>query len=469
MKFKMLSWNVRGANNLNKRNVIRNFIRSQRVDLVCLQETKIQNLSSADARSLGVGRLADWRAVEAEGSAGGVLVFWDTRKLELVEAELGHFSVTCMFKNVEDGFLWAFTGVYGPVKRSKRELFWQELGAVKGLWGGPWCIGGDFNVVLSPNDRNSDCRLSYSMRCFMEVLNELGLRDLPLQGGPFTWRGGLNNQRMSRLDRFLVSADWEIQFSNVTQSILSRPVSDHCPVMLDSNGIKSGPSPFRFENMWLKFAGFKDILRDWWQSLHFSGSYSFILASKLKALKGILKAWNIEVFGRVDLKKKEALNRISFWDDVEKDKVLSLEEAEKREKAREDFKEWVDLEEVSWRQKSREIWLKEGDRNTGFFHRMANSHRRRKSINSISINGRRLVKEAEVKDGLVGAFQSLLSASNNWCPPYPDILLNVVGADQSAKLEEMFTEEEVLAAVSGLNDDKAPGHDGFPIAFWSFS
>ena len=246
-------------------------------------------------------------------------------------------------------------------------------------------------------------------------------------------------------------------------------MSDHCPVMLDSDGIRSRPSPFRFENMWLKFAGFKDILRGWWQSLHFSGSYIFILASKLKALKGILKAWNLEVFGRVEQKKKEALNRISFWDDVEKDKVLSLEEAEKREKAREDFKEWVDLEEVSWRQKSREIWLKEGDKNTGFFHRMTNSHRRRKSISSISINGRRLVKEAEVKDGLVGAFQSLLSASNNWCPPYPDLHFNLIGAVQSAKLEEMFTEEEVLAAVSGLNIDKAPGPDGFPIAFWSFS
>ena len=46
--------------------------------------------------------------MEAEGTAGGIIVFWDTRKLELVEAEIGHFSVTCMFKNVEDGFLWAF-------------------------------------------------------------------------------------------------------------------------------------------------------------------------------------------------------------------------------------------------------------------------------------------------------------------------------------------------------------------------
>ena len=137
--------------------------------------------------------------------------------------------------------------------------------------------------------------------------------------------------------------------------------------------------------MWLKFEGFKDLLRGWWQSLHFFGSFSFVLASKLKALKGILRAWNKEVFGRVDLKKKAALSRISFWDDVEKEKKLSLEEAEEREKAREDYKKWVDLEEVSWRQKSKEIWLKEGDRNTGFFHRMTNSHRRRNSIRSIRI------------------------------------------------------------------------------------
>ena len=470
MKLKLFSWNVRGVNNPNKRNIIRNFIRSQRVDLVCLQETKIQELSSAIVRSLGAGRLDEWRTVEAEGTAGGILVFWNTRKLDLVESEIGHFSVTCKFKNVEDGFLWAFTGVYGPVKRSKRELFWEELGALKGLWEGPWCIGGDFNVVLSPNDRNLGGGISHPMRRFNEVLNELGFRDLPLQGGPFTWRGGNSNQRMSRLDRFLVSVDWESQFSNVIQRTLPRPVSDHCPVLLDSNGISSGPSPFRFENMWLKVEEFKDLLRGWWQNLQFTGSFSFVLASKLKALKGILKVWNKEVFGRVELKKKkEALSRISFWDEVEKDKELSLAEAEERERAREDYKEWVDLEEVSWRQKSREIWLKEGDRNTGFFHRMANSHRRRNSISSIRINGRGLVKEDEVKEGLVRAFQCLLSAPPSWRLSFPDLDVNLIGEDQCAKLEEMFTEEEILAAISGLNDDKAPGPDGFPLAFWSFS
>ena len=41
MKVKILSWNVRRVNDSEKRKVIRNFIRTQRVDLVCLQETKI--------------------------------------------------------------------------------------------------------------------------------------------------------------------------------------------------------------------------------------------------------------------------------------------------------------------------------------------------------------------------------------------------------------------------------------------
>ena len=41
-----------------------------------------------------------------------------------------------------------------------------------------------------------------------------------------------------------------------------------------------------------------------------------------------------------------------------------------------------------------------------------------------------------------------------------------IGVEEAARLEEMFSVEEVFLALSELNGDKAPGPDGFPIAFW---
>ena len=67
MKLKLLSWNVRGVNEKVKRKIIKTFIRNQRVDLMCIQETKIQQMSEGVVRSLGSGRFLDWRALDARG------------------------------------------------------------------------------------------------------------------------------------------------------------------------------------------------------------------------------------------------------------------------------------------------------------------------------------------------------------------------------------------------------------------
>ena len=65
------------------------------------------------ARSLRARRFSDWGTVDTSGSIGGILLFWDKRKLEVIETVSGVFSVSCSFRNVEDGFQWIFTGVYG--------------------------------------------------------------------------------------------------------------------------------------------------------------------------------------------------------------------------------------------------------------------------------------------------------------------------------------------------------------------
>ena len=49
---------------------------------------------------------------------------------------------------------------------------------------------------------------------------------------------------------------------------------------------------------------------------------------------------------------------------------------------------WSLLEKVSWRQHSKKLWLKEGDRNMGFFHKMANAHRRKNFLKIFRINER---------------------------------------------------------------------------------
>ena len=63
------------------------------------------------------------------------------------------------------------------------------------------------------------------------------------------------------------------------------------------------------------------------------------------------------------------------------------------------------------------------------------------------------------------AFQILFSDPGGWNPSLPDLEINEIGSEESARLEENFSEEEIWNAISGLNSDNAPGPDGFPIAF----
>ncbi|RVW51702.1 hypothetical protein CK203_066562 [Vitis vinifera] len=200
----------------------------------------------------------------------------------------------------------------GPLLKKEMEDFWAELGAVRALWSDLWCVAGDFNVVRFPVESSRGGRLSFSMRRFSEIIEDLELRDLSLQGGSFTWKGGLNNQSHSRLDRFLVSNEWEDHFSGTVQCVLPKPVSDHFPILLDGGGVWSGLMPFRFENMWLKEEGFKEKVQEWWVGLNFSGFASFVLTSKLKALKPLLRNWNKLEFGKVEVNKVLALNKADF-------------------------------------------------------------------------------------------------------------------------------------------------------------
>ena len=85
--------------------IIKAIIRKQKMDLFCIQEMKIQTKTEGVVRSLGIGRFLDWRALDASGSVGGILICWDKRTLEILDLEVGQFSISCRFRKVEDGFV----------------------------------------------------------------------------------------------------------------------------------------------------------------------------------------------------------------------------------------------------------------------------------------------------------------------------------------------------------------------------
>ncbi|RVX18032.1 putative ribonuclease H protein [Vitis vinifera] len=221
------------------------------------------------------------------------------------------------------------------------------------------------------------------------------------------------------------------------ESTHPRLVSDHFPILLDGGRGEEG---------------------------------AFILAEKLNALKVILKSWNKDVIGKVGMNKRLALDKVAFWDTQEKMRILSMEKLEARKEAKGDFEKWALMEEISWRQKSKEVWLREGDRNTGFFHKMANSHRRKNCLSKIKVNGTWLTEEQEIKgEGVVGAFKNLLTDPGEWHPSMEGLDFNRIDGEDAARLEEAFSEEEVFSTLSDLNEDKAPGPNGFSLSFWSLN
>ena len=97
-----------------------------KADIVCLQETKVVDVNQAFIQSM-VGRHVDWVCYNSMRALGGIILMWDTRVVEKLEDVVGLFSVSCKFRGVSSGFIWGFSGVYGPNRGVERRLLWEEL------------------------------------------------------------------------------------------------------------------------------------------------------------------------------------------------------------------------------------------------------------------------------------------------------------------------------------------------------
>ena len=161
--------------------------------------------------------------------------------------------------------------------------------------------------------------------------------------------------------------------------------------------------------MWLRVDNFVDKVKEWWASYLFYGTPSFILAKKLAALKLDLKKWNEFKFGNVSVKKQTLWCKLNDLDAKEETFILSAEEKLDQTNLRSDIEKLTLMDETSWRQKSRVLHLKEGDANTKFFHRMANSNRKNSGIESLMVNGTLSSDQGIIANHITHFFMNLYS------------------------------------------------------------
>jgi hypothetical protein len=157
---------------------------------------------------------------------------------------------------------------------------------------------------------------------------------------------------------------------------------------------------------------------------------------------------------------------LKVLDSIEEVRLLTEEEKERKRQIGRELEASLLQEEISWRQKSRIRWLKEGDKCTKFFHQVANANRRNNSIESLVVDGTLSSDPTIVSNHIVNFFDSLFTEPHGWKPRLDNLEFDTISNSEALSLEEPFEEREVWEVIKGMDGDKAPGPDGFTMAFF---
>lgn len=240
--------------------------------------------------------------------------------------------------------------------------------------------------------------------------------------------------------------------------------SDHAPLLIDTNPADGTyPRPFRFEAMWANDPRSFIVVDDAWQR-NVVGSPSYILCKKQSFTTSALIKWNNEVFGHCQTRIKEITSNIECI----QCKVASESNAMEEARLQQELNLWLSRNETMWKQKSRETWLREGDRNSRFFHLSSIIRRRRNSIDVIKTdNGEWIVKLANIREFVVAKFQNLFSEEP---VSFPENLENLIPTSLSVEENEEIckipTPLKIKSELFAMQSLKAPGPNGLPPLFY---
>ncbi|WMV13373.1 hypothetical protein MTR67_006758 [Solanum verrucosum] len=107
----------------------------------------------------------------------------------------------------------------------------------------------------------------------------------------------------------------------------------------------------------------------------------------------------------------------------------------------------IKREESLWRQKSRALWRKEGDKNTKFFHRIANAYRRYNNIDQLMVQREITQEPHKIEGEIIDFYKKLYTETAQWRPTLQDAQCPVITEEEKEALQANFEESEVLRCL----------------------
>lgn len=399
----------------------------------------------------------NWIHSPSVGPSGGLITLWDSKYFRLSSSQVSRHWISVCGTIISHKFQCAIINLYNPCSVESRALVWQELVEFSANNPLPCLISGDFNEILNPHERGSQSFSPQGSLDFHDFIQKVGLIELKASNGLFTWFRGRSK---SKLDRIFVQSEWLSIFPSLKLSLLKRGLSDHRPLLLQPEDCNWGAKPFRFLNCWLSHPQCLKIIQSAW----LKGS-NLSIPEKLRVTKEDLKIWNATEFGLIDFKIKGLEEKIGHFDKIANNHLLSVDELQVQYQAQQELWAWHRRRESYWAQLSRAKWIKEGDKNTKFFHTLASIRRRKNQLVKIVANGSHIDKPREIKKEAVRYFHGIFKEDHVVRPTFTSLNFTKLSEDECSLLISPFSREEIDEAIKSCDGQKSPGPDGFNFSF----
>jgi hypothetical protein len=212
----------------------------------------------------------------------------------------------------------------------------------------------------------------------------LDLREFQLSARQFTWANNLPIPTYEKLDKIMVSTDWKLKYPKVTVQAITRHLSDHTLLLIDTGEITPPIKIqlFKFELSWLPREDFCGIVAEIWQQENNGHTPLQIWQNKLRRLRQYLRGGSKNYIGAFRKEKKELSDRIDQLDKKAEMIVLQQHEVDLQYCLKERLTTLLREEEIKWHQRSKTDHLLKGDSNIKYFQLVANGKHRKHAFSA---------------------------------------------------------------------------------------